>query len=515
MSKLIFKISVFVVFPAICVLLAGCSPEHYKVQADKQVYDIIDKKWDPNFGDKTNYRVSDVNAGPNDINVPLPTSGVINLAEAVAIATAHNRDYQQRKEDLYTSALTLTSEKHRFEPSLSQIFSGTYNKSGGEETINTSSETGVDWLLGTGTAISGTIAVDWVEFLSGKESSLGSVLSGDISQPLLRGRNPLVVKERLTQAERNTLYQIRSFNLFRQDFLVGIVTDYYRVLQALDQVRNSEATYNSLKKSEERIQMLAQAGEVPNFEVDQARQSTLQVYDDYVAAKQNYEQALDDFKIRMSVSPTVQISLDQNDLGTLAAQEITEPNYSESIAIQTAVSQRLDLANAKDQVEDSRRKIIVAEDALGADLDFTASAAAGSENRKLGDINFEDGDYSAGLALGLPLDRLSERNSFRQSLLNLQSQKRRYDLAFDNVVLDVRQSFRDLQEAAMRYQIQQNSKQLAEKRVENVNMLLLAGRKGVTTRDLLDAQSALLSAQNALTAAIVNHTIAKIISFAI
>jgi hypothetical protein len=44
--------------------------------------------------------------------------------------------------------------------------------------------------------------------------------------------------ENLTQAERNVV-RIRSFNRFRETFVVSIVNDYYRVLQLQDAVVNA------------------------------------------------------------------------------------------------------------------------------------------------------------------------------------------------------------------------------------------------------------------------------------
>jgi len=42
-----------------------------------------------------------------------------------------------------------------------------------------------------------------------------SILSATVTQPLLRGSDRKVVLENLTQAERDTLYQVRFFNRFR------------------------------------------------------------------------------------------------------------------------------------------------------------------------------------------------------------------------------------------------------------------------------------------------------------
>jgi predicted carbohydrate-binding protein with CBM5 and CBM33 domain len=98
------------------LVAGGCSPEHYKAQADKEVYKIIDSKWQNSFGQKANYTISDVPPSPNDIQIEKtsPPPDVINLAQAVAIATAHNREYQKQKEQLYLTALDLTLARHQF-----------------------------------------------------------------------------------------------------------------------------------------------------------------------------------------------------------------------------------------------------------------------------------------------------------------------------------------------------------------------------------------------------------------
>ena len=81
----------------------------------------------------------------------------------------------------------------------------------------------------------------------------------------------------------------------------------------------------------------------------------------------------------------------------------------------------------------------------------------------------------------------------------------------DKVKLDVRQAYRQLQEASERYRIQKNSLDLAKKRVESTSLLLDAGR--AITRDLLEAEDALLLAQNNVTAALVDHVVAKLSFF--
>jgi outer membrane protein TolC len=369
---------------------------------------------------------------------------------------------------------------------------------------------GFNQLLADGAQISTSIVLDWTRFLTGDpRTSLGSVLSASVTQPLLRGSGRKVVQENLTQAERNVLYQIRSFNRYRKTFVVSIVTDYYRVLQQKDAVTNAENSYDRKVQLRMRLEMEADEGRTARFQVDQAKQSELNARDSFVRVQQGYQQLLDEFKINLSLPTNANIVLDQNELVALKAIGITEPNYTLDMAVEAALTRRLDLANSQDAVDDAQRKVMVAADSLGAELNLIGSASVASkEKTDYTRLQFNRGTYKAGLGADLPLDRIAERNAYREALITLEQKQRDYDNHLDTVKLEVRQDYRKLQEEAESYKTQEKSLQLARKRVEVSPLLWEAGR--ANTRDLLEAQDALLQAENSLTGALVAHTAAKL-----
>jgi outer membrane protein TolC len=494
---------------------ACTKPQEYKTQADDEVYKIIDHKWQSRFGQKTNYKISDIPPSTNDIKVDtnVPTPDVISLAQAVATATANNREYQTQKEDLYMMALNLTLVRHGFEQKWFATVDAGYQHDSADESLNSNADMGFTQMLADGAVISTDIAVDWMQFLTGSpRTSLGSVLSATISQPLLRGAGREIAQENLTQVERDVLYKIREFNHFRKTFVVSIVTDYYRILQQMDEVNNARNNYQRRVESQQRLEMEADAGRRNRFEVDQAKTDVLRAKDNYVRAQQFYEQGLDDFKLRLALPMDVNVALDSNELKALQNIVIDEPNYTVEAAVDSAMFWRLDLATDKDRIEDAMRKVKVAENNLGAGLNLVASLNVPSKGpTDVANLQFQNGTYNVGLEADLPLDRKSERNEYRKTLITLERQKRQYDNKKDDVKLQVRQVYRQLQEAAERYRIQKTSLELAHSRVESTTLLLEAGRS--TTRDLLESQDALLEAQNALTAALVDHAIAKLSFF--
>ena len=504
----------WVVFGILVVGIAGCSTEYYKAEADKEVYDIIAGKWQDRFGSRYNYIISDSNvpASPNDIQIEktVTPSGVINLAQAIAIATAHNRNYQRQKEQLYLTALDLTLARHRFAQRWFGTVDASYVRNGTDEQVSYGAETGFRQLLADGAQISTSIAIDWVRFLTGDpDMSLGSVLAASITQPLLRGRGHKVAQENLTQAERNALYQIRTFNRYRKTFVVSIVDAYYRVLQQRDAVTNARNSYESKVQLRERLQMEANEGVTPRFQVDQAEQSELLARDSYIRAQQRYEQLLDAFKITLAFPTDIDIELDQNELKALQKIGIVESDYELDVAVETALAQRLDLANSADAVEDAQRKVIVAADNLGVELNLIGSAGVSSTpETKIERLQFHNGTYSLGLEADLPLDRKAERNAYREALITFEQRRRTYENDVDEVKLDVRDAYRRLREEAESYRTQQKALELAQVRVGVSPILWEAGR--MNARDYLESQDDLLRAQNNVTSALVSHAIAKL-----
>ena len=92
--------------------------------------------------------------------------------------------------------------------------------------------------------------------------------------------------------------------------------------------------------------------------------------------------------------------------------------------------------------------------------------------------------------------------------MDLENAVRDFQEMEDEVKADVRGALRTLLESRESVQIQGQAVELAEKRVHSTGLFLQAGRAAI--RDLLEAQEALLSAQNSLISALVGYRIAEL-----
>ena len=490
------------------VLLAGCGPKSYKHDADRRVYDFIDSQWEPEFGPRANYRITGAPAAPNDITVEQVTfiervvaeTGLLSIPQAATIALARNRDYQLQKELLYTTTLDMRLIRHTYEM---QFFGGgmaLYASDDTNERMAVEPNLGFNRLLATGAWVGATVGAQWVDVIRGfGDSGLSGVFAATAVQPLLRGSDPLVVREPLTQAERNALYQIRTTARFRKQLMVLVVTQYYEALEWLDTSRNAEARINSLLALENRVEKLVEAARLPSEELDQVRQEILRTRDVSILAQKEYERFLDFLKITLGIPPTMEFHLDPHVLETLRAGGIPYPNISLDDAIETALYRRLDLTNNADMVLDAQRTVYVAADGLGAGLNVFGSTRLETNGNQA---------VAAGATLDLPLDRVAEQDLYARALVLLNQRQREYDLTADTIRIEVREAHRKLLEAAQRYQILSEGMRLADERVNNTFELLWYGR--VSSRRVLTALEHQWDARNEAMDALTDYAIATL-----
>jgi outer membrane protein TolC len=187
---------------------------------------------------------------------------------------------------------------------------------------------------------------------------------------------------------------------------------------------------------------------------------------------------------------------------------------SEQTAISLGLARRRDLQVAQGKVFDAQRAVVVAADALGAELTFLGSASVG-ERRTITTADLDNarlrtdkGVFSAFLTMDLPFERTAEAVTYRNRFIQLEQAVREVQKLEDTLKTEIRSRLRELFEARQTLFIQAQAVALAEKRVKSISLFMEAGR--AETRDLLEAQDALLAAQNNLTAARVNYRIAEL-----
>jgi outer membrane protein TolC len=492
------------------LFLIGCSTSYYKEDADEEVYGIIADKGDEIGGMPSHFTIEGEKK-PLPFDPAAKSEAVLSLESALTVAVENSREYQSQKEILYSQGLSLTLARHEFDPIFSGSASAEIERENQRNSISGALSFGISRMLATGADLSVVLTTNLFRFISGGDpaKSASSIISASIVQPLLEGAGRAVTLENLTQAERSMVYGIREFVRFRKTLSVDVAKDYYNLLQRKDAVDNAGNNYENLKTELERARLLAMAGRLPEFQVDQTEQDELSARDRWIREKEFYENLLDDFKITLGIPTDIAIQPDPSEMQELAKIGIVPPPVLAEEAVDIALDKRLDLRNTRGRVDDADRKVGVAANALKAGLDVSGSMDVGTQGETTPfDFDFDNATYGAGLSLELPLDKKSERNAYRRSLINLAASERNLAEQIDRIKQEVRNASRNLDQAEQSYNIQRNSLRLAKQRVESTTLLQQAGR--ASTRDVLESREALLNAQNAVSRALVDHFNARL-----
>ena len=499
------------------LLFAGCEAAKFRDAADAEVYGILKQRGTDVLGAEQDYGIGTEWSGRAPDAIPPAEiitarfndhARVLTLEAALEMAVTNNRAYQLQKETLYLSALSLTGTRHKFVWQPTKSTESTADLGLGRDSskgLKGDSDLDLTFtkLFKTGGTLTASLANDLVLYFNGKPKVPDITLK--LTQPLLRGAGRAIAEEVLTQAERDVVYAVRNFSHYQKTFAIETVSEYFRILQKKDSVRNSYSNYQNLQASRARAEAMVAAQRLPKFQVDQARQEELSSRVKYLAAVESYRAALDAFKQRLGLPLGEDLKLDDAALRELVQRGLTPLNLNARNGYLIAVTNRLDMLNQIDMYEDSQRKVRVAADNLQPSLNLVVDASL--TKQFYSSFSPEEFAANAGLQLGLPFDKLTERNAYRTSLISFEKQLRSLATELDGLREDIRQGVRQLAQQRENYFIQQNALALAEQRVTVMPLLLDANQADI--RDQLEAQGDLVSAQNAVTSAMVNYHVAR------
>ncbi|TDJ73859.1 MAG: TolC family protein [Planctomycetota bacterium] len=491
---------------------AGCkSSADYRAEADEAVYALVDGERGELFDLPPGFTIEPPEGSLRERLIGGERiERSLTLVELLEIASENSREYQDQKEALYRSALALTRETWEFE---TQGFGSAVAAVDGEGTeadvVAGGASGGLMRALGTGGTIVASLGTSLFRVVStGDGWDAMSDISLAFTQPLLRGAGKQIALEPLTQAERNLVYEVRDFERFRRAFAVTVARQMYALLESTDALGNERENLASLTRLRERNESLAEAGRLSDVEADQASQRVLTSQNRLLQLRGRLGTQTDEFKLFLGLPMSADVHVDPREFERLTDEDPLLDGLAPERPIDLALANRLDLRTTLDELEDRERQAFVLEDALRAGLALVIEANSATDEGQPVRFKKKNTDWSLGLALDLPIERLIERNAWRSSLIALEAQERAVEELSDQIQLEIRNDVRDVADTRASYVIQLGAVTLAERRVESAALMLQAGR--AETRDLLDAQADLLDAQNAATRALITLTLTRL-----
>ena len=185
--------------------------------------------------------------------------------------------------------------------------------------------------------------------------------------------------------------------------------------------------------------------------------------------------------------------------------EVSDINIDSKRALEIARCMRRDWMNARASLVDSYRNIEFVADQLEAEIDLVFQGDIGNTGDNPFRLRYETGQLQVGFRFDSPIVRMSERNQYRQALINYQQSRRQLYQFEDNVSSNLRNIIRNVERSKILFELDRRRVQTQIENVE-INRLQLDEPVAIgatqsqvganTARNLTDAINNLNGTQN-------------------
>lgn len=420
----------------------------------------------------------------------------LSLDEAIALALKQNINLQSARDRLTSANISLEAAKSDFQIKIQPEVSGLFRQ---DKNVDQSYGIQVSKQLKFGAKLQWQTNTSIDESL---ENAYQTDVTLSLTQPLLKGRGTLPTTQELVSAERSAQSQYRSFILAQQQLMINVATNYYGILR-------DEMLIEVNQRALERARLLLQAAEAKlkigmasKMDVFRAELQVLTSENGMVDALESLDNTRRQFNLLLGVDLETTFEL----TSTLEYQPV---EIQKEALLQYALDHRLELQEAADAVQDAERRLKIAKQNLYPPLDLSIQYTFNGEGDAFDQsLELDDKYWRIGVNSSFDLDFASERATYQQAQLSLNSAVRAWESTQQDVILEVLQIINSVKQAQARVELQKQSVMQAEKQLE---LSELRYKKGLSDNlDVIDAEEALLNANTSYYSAIVQHLIAQL-----
>jgi outer membrane protein TolC len=428
-----------------------------------------------------------------------PTPGAPTLSLAAAVRRALERNFA-----LLDSADAVAGsrwqEKAALGPFLPRV-TPLYQRSDESTVWGVDLAQSLPWTGATVTAAGRYTSQPQAQAPYGKTSDLRLLLS----QPLLRGFGPNATFFDLRNARRARVGQERSFALARQRVALEVARAFYDVIayrQLLDVSRQSLArTEVLLRSSNARLEV----GMASKLDVFRAELQAQQARGAMVRSEAALASALERFRGALALPPGDSVEPEAAPLPVADTSGI-EPL---ELLVRHALETRLEVAEARDQVDDARRAASLAKQNLLPQLDLNLGVTQFGVAGSFGDA-WTSGDRRVQLffSASYPLQQYSQRATSAVAQLQVGSRERGVRQREFEIEQEVRQAARDLEQIRKSVELQQQAVEVA---AQQRRLAVLRYQRGLGSNfDVVDAEGSLVTARSALVQLLTTWAVARL-----
>lgn len=322
------------------------------------------------------------------------------------------------------------------------------------------------------------------------------------SQELLRGNMARISRQRAYLSFERTLHSgVRS----RRQLAFNVLQSFYNLLSAQRELAITEEDLNASSETASIARRKFDAGLIPEVEALQLEVEVAQKEAELSSAQASFEASLDRFRVQLGLALTRPLSIE-------GEPEFEEEKVQLDDAVAAALKHRedvrlteLDLEQAELSLADAKRPWRPS----GRVNAFYNLERRDSELESAISTTYDDYNLNRGFtfSLQIPLFSGGRRNTeVQQAVLAKRRAEFEADQSETEIVLEVRDAVRQLEEARRRYEITLRSLDIAQTSYEITRNRFENGQ--VTARSWIDAQLALKRNRISALHALIDHNLA-------
>jgi outer membrane protein TolC len=421
----------------------------------------------------------------------------LSLAATVALALERNFQILDQADSVAAAGFRLGTARAQFHPQLTPRFAQTSD----------GTAFGLDLaqkLPWTGGTLEGAAAFTNNED-SGNPAARSSAATLLVRQPLLRGAGPNATYYDLTNSRRAQETQKRVYELGRQRLAIQATSAFYNVIaqrQLLTVSRQSlKRSQSLLKASEARLKV----GLASKLDVFRAELQAAQTEDAQVRSEAALESAKEQLRALLGLPPGDPV---EPPAVSLMKTVPADPEPLEALVVR-ALENRIELREARDQVDDSRRTLSLAKQNLLPQLDATLALTRLGGGPSYQDAwNLADTRTTFGIVTSYPLERSADKANRSLAELDLTARQRALHQRELDVEAEVRSAVRELLRIRKSVLLQKQAVLVA---AQQRRLATLRYERGLASNfDVVDAEGSLVLARSALAGLLASYKVAEV-----
>ena len=327
-------------------------------------------------------------------------------------------------------------------------------------------------------------------------------LNTTIVQPILRGFGRDYTMNGVYNAEFAVRTSLRGFYTSQVGLILKTIQALYEVVRSQETLKLNTESYDRLKGYYNAAKLKEKIGMSDALDVYRAESEFKRSEESLTSSQVRYQDTLDNLRDILA------FPLDE-ELRVEVPLIYNEVSMDAGSAIETALSNRIEMDQARDQLEENYRMVRIAKDNLFPELNmivnFNNSGADDIFNRT--SFSKRQTTWSLGFTSSTDFNQTAQDAAYTQSLLAVDSSRRSIEQSEANITMEVKKSLRNLDQTFKKIALQKEQIHTAN---GELRLSLLKFNRGFANNfDVIQAEKSLRAAEVALFGAVIDHIIGQ------